>query len=322
MSPELFRTTIAVKSFEREEVFDAVASAVNQTRPCVVLLVDDGSGLKFQKKLTSKMSRYQNVKTILLPRNYGIAYVDNVVIQRAETEFLGFLDSDDLLSPHFVERMEESLDRNPRAEFSYCRFVDGPRWSLEGQGKFKDVLKQGHLSALGTMFGRAGSFRNLPALPTRREIGTAADACDDDRLSFEIARKALFVHVPEELYMYQDGAEKRLTHASGTMGSSWRKLYVDYASDYADTSTTFYLGKHLARIRINFFPGRKPSPFIDSFVLESALTRGRFEVFAGFFWVLVIHAFSRSCSRIERNAHILVMRLAKFLSFRIGKPRR
>ncbi|MDA8777090.1 glycosyltransferase family 2 protein [Pontimonas sp.] len=314
------RTTIAIKSFRREEVFDAVASAVNQIRPCVVLVVDDGSGHEFQKKLTSSIAKLRNVRTILLRSNFGIGYVDNLIIQSADTEFLGFLDSDDLLSPHFVERMEESLDRNPRADFSYCRFVGGPQWHVEGQGKFKEVLKQGHLSALGTLFGRADSFRRLPALPTREEIGAAANACDDDRLSFELARTAIFVHVPEELYEYQDGASDRLTGDSEALGHSWRKLYLDYVADYADASVTFYLGRHLARIQVAFFPRKKQLAFIESFISESRLQSGRFELFAGYYWALAVHAINRIFSTIGRHNQILVMRLSKVLRLKIDWP--
>lgn len=320
MTPVSLRTTIAIKSFRREEVFDAVASAVNQIRPCAVLVVDDGSGHEFQKKLTRSIAKHRNVRTILLRDNFGIGYVDNLIIQRADTEFLGFLDSDDLLSPHFVERMEESLDRNPRADFSYCRFVGGPQWFVEGQEKFKDVLKQGHLSALGTLFGRADSFRRLPALPTREEIGAAANACDDDRLSFEIARTAIFVHVPEELYEYQDGANNRLTGDSEALGHSWRKLYLDYVADYTDASITFYLGRHLARIKSTFFPRKKPLVFIESFILESSLQTGRWELFAGYYWALAVDSINRIFSALGRHNQILVMRLSKFLRSKIGWP--
>lgn len=243
------RTTVVIKSYNRPAlVIEALQSCQNQSQACNILIVDDGSSPAAAEAVINLASLHSNVEVLALSHNSGPAHVNNVAISRVSTPFLAFLDSDDLLETHFVERLEAALDENTWADFAYCRFVDGPAWHLSGTSIFREALKQGYVSALGTLFGRTAAFRRLPRLPTRREIGRAADACDDDRLSFEATRFSGVIHVPEEMYHYREVVSNRLTKDRELMAESWICFYKDYREDYKSASLMWFYGRNLHRV--------------------------------------------------------------------------
>lgn len=253
------RTTIAIKSFNREQVFEAIDSVLAQTERCNLLVVDDGSNFLLQEKLAARLSGIPNGKLILLEENRGIGHLGNLIFDSATSKYLGFLDSDDLLHPEFVRKMELHMASNSWASFAYCRFVGGPAWFLEGKDIFGPTLRQGYLSALGTLFGELQAFRELKRLPTRDQIGEAADACDDDRLSFEIARCFGISHLPEELYVYRDGAKNRLTSSSSIILKAWSQVLSDYDEDYRVHAGDYWLGWHWARVHLQFVQSQRLS---------------------------------------------------------------
>ncbi len=310
------RTTICIKSFNRPKLVQkAIRSCVDQTVPCQVLVVDDGSGFETLKSLRAARAKHPNVTIIELGENAGPSNANNIAISLAQTSYLGFLDSDDELEEHFVEVMEKALDRNEWADFAYCRFTGGPRWGLEGRHIFDQVLKQGHLSALGTLFGRVQAFQGLPALPTREDIGRAADACDDDRLSFEASRCSGIVHVPRELYHYQSSEGNRLTGDPELMLVAWSRFFFDYRHDYIASSQSMALGAHLGRVLLQF--GRKSdigkllTKFLDP---DGAPVRS----LAGFmlgFWATTARGRSQHIlDDISRMADRAAVKLKKFIS--------
>lgn len=251
----MIRTTICIKSFNRPLLTkEAIESCLNQTRMCAVLIVDDGSDNQTLRILDSYASDNPNVKLVRLGHNQGPSNANNVAIALASTVYLGFLDSDDTLNPNFVRELEDTLGRTLWADFAYCRFAGGPKWTLNGSRIFRQVLAQGHLSALGTFFGRTEAFRRLPKLPTRKEIGVAADACDDDRLSFEASRKAGIIHLPKELYNYRGVAVDRLTKNSALMLHAWTRFFSDYRNDYKNERKIWSYGRNLARVYSAFAP--------------------------------------------------------------------
>jgi len=85
----------------------AIASLKRQSKKVHILLVDDGSNLEFKKAYIHT----KNIETIEIPQNKGIGHARNVGLSHAlqrNCEFIGFLDSDGISHPLFVE---EAVDR-------------------------------------------------------------------------------------------------------------------------------------------------------------------------------------------------------------------
>jgi glycosyltransferase involved in cell wall biosynthesis len=86
----------------------AVASLKRQSQKTYTILVDDGSASQFKRALP----RIDDVETIQMPTNKGIGHARNVGLSQAlknRCDFIGFLDSDGIADPSFIERALECL---------------------------------------------------------------------------------------------------------------------------------------------------------------------------------------------------------------------
>lgn len=246
-------TTICIRSYNRVDPLEAaVASCLNQSRPARILIIDDGSRQPTVNLIKRLVFGEKLVEARFLERNLGPANATNVAIESVTTRYLGFLDSDDRLDERYVEELEQALQSNPEFPIAYCRFFGGPRWTLSGRDVFREALRQGHLSAHGTLFGDVKAFRAVPRLPTRDEI--LFDSCEDDRLSLELARRFPILHVPRDLYWYHSNTTERLTEERNEMFQSYSLFFDEYAMDYGRMGLLLALGSHYAGLCLRFRP--------------------------------------------------------------------
>lgn len=102
-----FRTSIVIPLFNQKEYFvEAIESALAQTVPVEIIVVDDGStdGGRFLA------DEYADRATIVHQVNKGLASARNTGIMNATGEFILPLDADDILLPTCVERIERVFD--------------------------------------------------------------------------------------------------------------------------------------------------------------------------------------------------------------------
>lgn len=103
LSPE--QITIAVTVYSRREfVLDAVRSALNQTVPVRVIVVEDcGPDPTLRELITSEFGA--RIRYCRNERNRGLFDNWNACMEYCATEWLSILHDDDLLRPNFVETM-------------------------------------------------------------------------------------------------------------------------------------------------------------------------------------------------------------------------
>lgn len=109
----------------------AVESLVNNTYPCDIYVVDDGSEIPVAQILDD----FPRTEIIRLPENMGVVKARNVglaAILKRPYEFVACLDSDDFSYPDRIARQVEFLDQHPEiaAVGSWARHV------AEDDGRF------------------------------------------------------------------------------------------------------------------------------------------------------------------------------------------
>lgn len=146
---------------------DAIVSAIDQTVPCEIIVVNDGS-----PDNTSKIARIYGAK-VIDKENGGLSSARNAGIKEVTTEWVLTLDADDKLHPQFIEKtlakaeetgcdivgtwQQEFGDRN-----GMYRFIDNPTFEMfmqsnrinccslyrkkmwEGVGGYDENMKSGY----------------------------------------------------------------------------------------------------------------------------------------------------------------------------------
>lgn len=115
---------------EERWIADAIASVLAQTHAELELIVvDDGS----TDATVEQVERFADDSRLRLVRqeNAGLSAARNTGIAASESDWVAFLDSDDLWMPTYLERVDATLTGRPEVGFAY---VDA--WRLDPDGRF------------------------------------------------------------------------------------------------------------------------------------------------------------------------------------------
>lgn len=99
------KVSVLIPTYNRGYIIrDALASALNQSfRNFEVVVVDDGSSDNTVEIVNN--IRSENIRYIRHERNLGYSAACNTAISAATGEVIGFLDSDDMWKPDYLERL-------------------------------------------------------------------------------------------------------------------------------------------------------------------------------------------------------------------------
>ena len=105
--PDSFEVGVVIPVYNGEKyIADAVRSALRQTvPPKEVIVVDDGSTDSTREVL----STFGQQIAVIRQRNKGCAAARNAGIGKTRTEWIGFLDADDMWKPNKLERMSQAI---------------------------------------------------------------------------------------------------------------------------------------------------------------------------------------------------------------------
>jgi len=99
--------TIGIPSYNQAEYLpEAIKSALSQTVPCEIIVVDDGS----TDKSLEIAQGYGNKVKVISQVNKGLASARNTVIMNMTGDYLLPLDADDVLKENAVERIQQVID--------------------------------------------------------------------------------------------------------------------------------------------------------------------------------------------------------------------
>ena len=123
---------------------ECLDSIFNQTeKPDEIVLVDDGSDIQHAEYIDSLADGNEIIKVFhkenggqLSSRMYGI--------ERAEGEWVAFVDSDDRVDVRMIESLRNEIDKEPTIDciiFSYRRFVDNSFLPGEVKRSFLHIFR-------------------------------------------------------------------------------------------------------------------------------------------------------------------------------------
>lgn len=101
---------------------EAIESALSQSVPPIgVYVVDDASTDDTPQLMEKWYGAHPSVHYIRLPENSGPAYARMVGVKAARTEWIAFLDSDDVWLPDHLEKAAQIIAENPHVRFIYAQ---------------------------------------------------------------------------------------------------------------------------------------------------------------------------------------------------------
>ena len=109
------KITVIIPAYNIENLITrCVESVVKQTYPeelIQILVVDDGSTDDTGRIIDELAEKYSNVTALHEP-NGGSSKARNYALSKAEGDYIGFVDSDDYISPFMYEKLVDALIRN------------------------------------------------------------------------------------------------------------------------------------------------------------------------------------------------------------------
>ncbi|MAM92151.1 MAG: hypothetical protein CMI15_11865 [Opitutaceae bacterium] len=120
--------TIVMPAYNAEAyIAESVESIIQQNiSDWTLLVLDDGSTDRTAEIVRDFSRRYSKIKLLQNGKQLGPSAQRNIGIEMATTEYLAFLDSDDMMSPNSLEDRREILNSDPFAcaAYSLVRLVD------------------------------------------------------------------------------------------------------------------------------------------------------------------------------------------------------
>lgn len=182
---------------------DAVNSALNQTVPCEIIIVNDGS-----TDNTDEVAKQFYVDKYIVKENGGLSSARNAGIKEATGEWILTLDSDDKIAPDFIEKCLKYKDEYDIIGTGQQEFGDSDNKHLfKTNPTFTDFIQNNQINCCSLF---------------RKEIWETIGGYDEEmRLGYEDwdfwlrATKAGYkvATIPEYLFFYRKHGESMVSTA-------------------------------------------------------------------------------------------------------------
>lgn len=192
------RVLVVIPTFKRPEgLVRAVQSVLSQTyKDLAVVVVDDGAGLPVlpQDPRLIAVSLSRNTATLGLVRNVGI--------NLADSEFIAFLDDDNVWTPDHVATAVVALDDDPTLVAVYTSlrrlWPDGSELDILGEPFDRRRLRQDPLVDANSFVVRRAFNRGFSVLPRNKSTLPK----EDWEYVWRLSRRQRVAHVPKVTVLY------------------------------------------------------------------------------------------------------------------------
>lgn len=193
----------------------AIYSCLNQTKPCLISVIDDFSNQIYSDKY-SKFCKSQNIHYIRKKENEGAGMARQYGIEHGYTltNFILFLDADDVLMPNAIEVLESSIEDNDIA------IGDIVRQGL-GKGNFETIpLEKSNTWMHGKLYKR--KFLVDKKIKFNKTIKYNEDSYFN-MISLPLAKK-IYVNFPVYIWCYNKNSITR--NVEENFGEKYNYLYL------------------------------------------------------------------------------------------------
>ena len=216
------RTTILIPAFNvKDFLVEAIDSALAQTTPCEVIVVNDGStdGTKFI------CDDYADRVKVVHQVNKGLPSARNAGIMNATTELILMLDADDKLLPTAVERIEKVFD-DTDADIVSPSFT---MFGLQNQDVILQMRPQLEDFKSGNKIGYCSAFKRSDLLMIGGYSPRMIWGYEDLALTIDLLKRGKKIYtIPEPLWLYRIKPNSMLANAQAHHAELMAQIHHDY----------------------------------------------------------------------------------------------
>lgn len=190
--------SVIIPTYQQSDTLaETIESALNQTVPCEIIVVNDGS-----TDLTKQvLYDYEDKITVITQTNRGLPSARNTGIMNARGDWIVPLDSDDILEPNFIERVEQVINDIPEAD------VIAPSFSTFGVQESNVLLQMRPTLEdfkAGNKIGYCSAIRKSALLQVGGYSSRMVWGYEDMALWVNLlSRDKVIVTIPEFLWKYR-----------------------------------------------------------------------------------------------------------------------
>ena len=134
------KVSLIIPTFSRPHLLERCVDSVRKAGSSVeVIVVDDASF----DETASVCQKLREIKYVRLDSNRGVAGARNEGLRASTSEYVGFLDDDDLRLPNSIDAQVNVLDANPEAGMVYGRALYGDEQCRPKDDSYPDECPQG-----------------------------------------------------------------------------------------------------------------------------------------------------------------------------------
>ena len=184
----MIKLSIIIPYYETYEFTEALLKELSiQVTPEVeVILIDDGCH-------ESRLDKYDFVKITHLEKNMGASHAWNVGLDQAKGRFIGFIDSDDMISMEYIKTLVDAIDKDLADEIVF-NFLDVDRNVLHQKPTCRAIWKAIYRREICPRFDESVMYNT--DLPFKLKL---------------LKTPHTRVYLPRVLYMYRSIRENSIT---------------------------------------------------------------------------------------------------------------
>jgi len=217
------KISIIIPCFNHQEyVATAIASALDQTIPCEIIFVNDGSTDNSLEIAKSFENRIRIVNQV----NKGLPSARNTGIMWATGDFVLFLDADDILQENCVEKIIEAIKNNPDAD------IISPSFKCFGLAQ-NEVILMGNPTIedfkTGNRIGYCSCIRRSVLLEVGGYSSKMWCGYEDLHLWYDLLfRGKKLITIQEVLWLYRVKENSMIQEANKHADELWGQISKDF----------------------------------------------------------------------------------------------